>query len=88
MSRVKSVLCALCFLALAPFAASAQQDTHSHQTGRGHTSHGNGNGYGHSRDRGAPPAAVPELDPNAAGQSLALLAGAAFLITQRRRIVA
>jgi hypothetical protein len=37
-------------------------------------------------EKGLPATAVPELDPNAAGQSLALLLAATALLIERRRI--
>jgi hypothetical protein len=38
-------------------------------------------------EKGLPATAVPELDPGAAGQSLALLLAATALLIERRRIV-
>ena len=90
-SSFKAAQFALGLLALMPFAANAQNSDEGQGTGHtsdsngnGHTSHGNGNGYGHTEDGGGT-SSVPELDPNAAGAALTLLAGGAFLLTSRRR---
>lgn len=79
MTRTLYILAAC--VALASVAPVAAQDRHS-GGGQGHTSHGNGNGYGHT---GGQVAGVPELGAGTASAALALLAGGALLLWEKRR---